>query len=160
MRIHQQDDITHGLPTLQFDANLSDSESSLLHLRKQTFELLLHAASQSTFLVGMLNTFNHYLASGELPKPGTLPKNRVSIGIIGGGRLCKHIVRALLYHTACLPHDITISTFQPELLEREFAGKGVRVCCDNGAVMGQSDLVLVCVPAAQLVVLQREVGSY
>lgn len=151
-----EDDITHGLGSLQFQTNLNESETSLLHLRKRSFELLLHAASQSTYIVGMLNTITHHVVTGEMLKKGSMSKHRVNIGFIGGGRLCRHIISSLVHHAVCVPHDISVSTFQPEKLE-DLSKTGVHIFSDNRAVIQQSDLVFVCIPSNQLVVLKRDV---
>ena len=151
-----EDDITHGLASLQFQTNLNESELSLLHLRKRSFELLLHAAAQSTYIVGMLNTINHHVVTGEILRPGCLSKHRVNIGFIGGGRLCRHIISALVHHAVCVPHDIYVSTFQPEKLE-DLSKTGVHICSNNRLVLQQSDLVFLCIPSNQLVVFKRDV---
>ncbi|XP_063683980.1 NADP-dependent oxidoreductase domain-containing protein 1-like [Bolinopsis microptera] len=151
-----EDDITHGLVSLQFQTNLNESELSLLHLRKRSFELLLHAASQSTYIVGMLNTITHHIVTGDMLRKGSLSKHRVNIGFVGGGRLSRHIISTLVHHGVCVPHDISVSTFQPEKLD-DLAKTGVHVCCNNRLVVEQSDLVFVCVPSNQLVVLKRDV---
>jgi len=151
-----EDDITHGLASLQFQTNLNESELSLLHLRKRSFELLLHAASQSTYIVGMLNTITHHVVTGEMLKKESLSKHRVNIGFIGGGRLCRHIISTLVHHAVCVPHDISVSTFQPEKLE-DLSKTGVHIYSNNQLVVQQSDLVFLCVPSNQLLVLKRDV---
>lgn len=151
-----EDDITHGLESLQFHTHLNESESSLIDLRKRSFELLLHAASQSAYIVGMLNSMTHHLLTGEVLSSGTLSKHRINVGFIGGGRLCRHIVSVLIHHSVCVPHDITISTFQPEKLE-DLSKSGVHVCSNNQLVVEQCDLAFVCVPSNQLVVLKRDI---
>ena len=151
------DDITNGLPSLQFHAKLNESEQALLPLRKRSFELLLHAAAQTTYIIGMLNAITHHVSTGDTLRPGTTSKHRVSVGFIGGGRLARHIISTLLYHLTCLPQDITVSTYQPDKLE-DLTKSGVYVCSNNRAVLEQSDVVVVCVPANQLLVLKRDVS--
>ena len=46
-------DITHDLPSLQYNVHLTDLELALIPLRKRNHELLLHACSQAAFLVSV-----------------------------------------------------------------------------------------------------------
>lgn len=156
LQVVAENDITHGLPSLQFQSNLNESELSLLPLRKRSFELLLHAAAQTTYLVGMLNSITHFVSTAEVLRPGTTSKHRVSVGFIGGGRLARHIISTLLHHVTCLPQDVTVSTFQPDKLD-DLVKVGVTVCSNNNVVIEQCDVVVVCIPASQYLVLQRDV---
>eukprot|EP00116_Pleurobrachia_bachei_P019450 sb/3479712/ len=151
-----EEDITYGLPSLTLHKHLDDSEKSLLQLEKRSFELLLHACAQSTYLVGMLNIVNQVGQTGELPLPGFAPKHRLEVGFIGGGRLTKHIIATLIHHGVCTHQDIAVSTFQPEKLGA-LAKKGVRVYCKPTVLVEERGIVFVCVQSNQLLVLKREV---
>lgn len=151
-------DITHDLPSLQYNVHLTDLELALIPLRKRNHELLLHACSQAAFLVSVLNELTHAAFSSDDKNEG-LPRQRVSIGIIGGGRLCGHLVRNLLHHAKCHPHDISISTYQPENI-KHLAAIGVSCCHDNRSIIEHSDITFVTIPSHQIQILAREMKPF
>jgi len=151
-------DITHNLPSLQYNVHLTDLELALIPLRKRNHELLLHACSQAAFLVSVLNELTYAAFSSDAKNEG-LPRQRISIGIIGGGRLCGHLVRNLLRHAKCHPHDISISTYQPENI-KHLAAIGVSCCHDNRSIIEQSDITFVTIPSHQIAILSREIKPF
>lgn len=159
-------DITTNLPSLQFSTSLWAAEAQLCLLRSRSHALTVAACANVSFFVGAVNEARTILAeinqphsgnaSGLLSGNSTAPRDPISVGLIGCGRLGTQLIRSLLHYSGLVPGDISISTRRPETLGEQKA-KGVHIVNNNVLVASSVDVLFLVVPPAAVGGVARQI---
>ncbi|KAK2551770.1 NADP-dependent oxidoreductase domain-containing protein 1 [Acropora cervicornis] len=161
------EDVTVGLPSLQFEAALTQEEKELLYLRGRSHALTASACAQAAFLVAILNDTRQKIIEAKFPikqKSSKLlqeiPKrDPVLVGIIGCGRLGKQLANTLLKFSDVQPEELFLSSRRPETLS-SFQEKGVNCGFDNIKVCSTVHILFLCCLPSQFPTVAKEIRGH
>jgi hypothetical protein len=165
MSILPVDEITQGIA--EFEMGFQQQQEQLggnvnIQLLRQKAHLkLVHTCAHAVYFVGMANRLRR--CADEL-RNGLVVRNKhntslmanefkrkpgLQVGIIGAGRLGKHLARCLLEFADVSPAELHLSTRQPDALI-ELNQLGVKCFFDNARIASSVNILFLCVLPNQL----------
>ncbi|XP_062916294.1 NADP-dependent oxidoreductase domain-containing protein 1 [Mobula hypostoma] len=161
-------DLLHGLPSLRFEAPLSEGEKKFSKMvRVRAWAHTACSCAHAAFYCSLLTAVRcHVLENTCFPhswmaKFQILQSNSgcLRIGILGEGHLVKQLVLVLTQHGNVAPMHITISTKRPETLE-ELMDLGVHCIYDNQQLAASVDVLFLCCQLFQLTLVSSQIRGH
>ncbi|XP_078089275.1 NADP-dependent oxidoreductase domain-containing protein 1 [Mustelus asterias] len=160
--------LTHSLPSLSFEAPLTEEEKTFTQsIRVRAWALTLCACAHAAFYCRLLTAMRckvldeAHFPNSWLAKYQILKSNRGSlkIGLLGCGHFGKQLVLSLLQLTHLSAANITVSTRRPETLS-VLTDLGIECFYDNKRLATSVDVMfLCCLPSHLLAVSSQIRGS-
>jgi len=158
-------ELTHDLSSFDFEKGLDEYDYPYLDIRKRSHAMAVVSSSHAVFLVSLINKFRH-LAAEEQTLQSSLPSNNkyksrnpIKVGLIGCGRLGRHVVSSLLHFADVRPDELLVSSRQPSKLA---SLKNAKIECfyDNRRVAQQCDVIFLCFTPTSLISVADEVRDH
>uniref|UniRef100_A0A8C2ZX67 NADP-dependent oxidoreductase domain-containing protein 1 n=1 Tax=Cyclopterus lumpus TaxID=8103 RepID=A0A8C2ZX67_CYCLU len=138
-------DVSGDLGSVSFEAELTDEEKDLLHLRARSAGLTFCGCAHAAFLCKLAQSLR-YLIYRSILNRGSLASGDdrdICVGILGMGHMGKQLLLALLEKSGIKPSHIKISSRRPESAV-ESIKKGVECFFDNGRLAAWADILFLC----------------
>nr|XP_033807528.1 NADP-dependent oxidoreductase domain-containing protein 1 isoform X2 [Geotrypetes seraphini]XP_033807529.1 NADP-dependent oxidoreductase domain-containing protein 1 isoform X2 [Geotrypetes seraphini] len=144
-------DFSANLPSFQFEKAVEVCHHQFLPLRERSRGIMLNACSHAVFLCKLLDVFSQIEEPENIPLPLNLDskRERLKVGIIGGGHTGKQLAKALLELSGLLAEHIQISTRRPETLQ-ELLSLGVNCFYHNRRLAAWAKILFLCCLPSQL----------
>ncbi|XP_029453519.1 NADP-dependent oxidoreductase domain-containing protein 1 isoform X2 [Rhinatrema bivittatum] len=156
-------DITANLPSFQFESGIDVCHHQFLHLRERSRGFMLNACSHAVFLCKLLNAIRQKEEHDRTLLPLKvsnlnldIKRDRLKVGIIGGGHTGKQLAKVLLELSGLLAEHIQISTRRPETLY-ELQSLGIECFYNNRHLAAWADVLFLCCLPSQLLNICSEI---
>ncbi|XP_074091742.1 NADP-dependent oxidoreductase domain-containing protein 1 [Macrotis lagotis] len=152
-------DLMDKLTSLQFERGIQKEELPWLFLQSRSRGLMIEACAHAAFFCRLLwalrkmdgsTSISMLPSEEEKEDPYKKPSKRdLKVGIIGGGRLGKHLALVLLHQASLPPQNLHISTRRPETLI-DLQKMGIQCFYHNCFLVDWANLVFLCCLPSQL----------
>ncbi|XP_056282426.1 NADP-dependent oxidoreductase domain-containing protein 1 [Pseudoliparis swirei] len=137
-------DISGDLGSFSFEAELTEEEKGLLHLRARSAGLTFCGCAHAAFLCKLVQSLRRIKGPAADRGSSASGQDRdVCVGILGMGHVGKQLLLALLEKSGVKPSHIKISSRTPESAV-EAIKKGVECFFDNGRLAAWADVLFLC----------------
>lgn len=161
-------DLMRGLPSLDFEASLSQEEKTFCkRARVRAWARIICGCAHAAFFCRLLTAVrckvlgNSCFHHSWLAKFNILRSNSgcLRIGVLGSGHMGKQLVQVLMQHAQVAPKDITISSRRQDTYD-ELMYLGLQYTDDNQKLAASVDVLFLCCPPFQLTLISSQIRGH